>query len=180
MKEKTKSSKEIYTCHFMTLYEDQVELYNGKMTERVFVDHPGAAAILPITKDGNIILTRQFRYPIKEVSIEIPAGKKDDIHEDPKHCAARELEEETGHMSDHLEHFITYYPCLGYSNEVIDIFIAYDCIVKENPKAQDDDEHVEIIILSLKEIEHMIKNQDIKDGKTIMAIQKYMLLTQNK
>ena len=180
MIENTKSSKKVYTCHFMTLYEDQVELHDGKVTERIFIDHPGAAAVLPILKDGRIILTKQFRYPIKDISIEIPAGKKDDVHEKPLTCAKRELEEETGYGSNHFEHLLTFYTCLGYSNEVIDIFIAYDCEGIKHPKSQDEDEYVENLIVTLDEAEKMLKNQDIKDAKTIMAIQKYLLLRQIK
>lgn len=180
MIEKTKSSKKIYSCHFMTLYEDQVELHDGKITERVFIDHPGAAAILPLTKDQKIILTTQYRYPIKDMSIEIPAGKKDAIDENPLSCAKRELEEETGYASEKMDHFIQFFTCLGYSNEVIDIFIAYDCEKIEHPKSQDEDEHVEVMLVTCDEAQEMLEKNIIKDAKTIMAIQKYLILRQNK
>ena len=175
MKEKTLSSKKVYTCSFMDLYEDEVILPNQKRTGRVYIKHPGAAAILPIDSKGNIILTRQFRYPIHAVSLEIPAGKKDDLHEDPKDCAIRELEEETGYVSSHVEHLVMIYPCLGYSDEIIDLFIAKDCRKIEHPKPQDEDECVETVLLTVEEAKNLIKNHQIHDGKTIIALQHYFL-----
>jgi ADP-ribose pyrophosphatase len=180
MNEKTLKSKQIYTCHFMTLYEDEVELHDGKFTNRVFIDHPGAAAVLALTPDEKIILTKQFRYPIKDISIEIPAGKKDKKNENPLSCAKRELEEETGYASNYMEHFIQFFTCLGYSNEVIDIYIARDCQKVINPKSQDEDENVEVMIVTCEEAKQMLENHTIKDAKTIMAIQKYLLLQQSK
>ncbi len=164
----------------MSLYEDEVQLDKGVITKRVYIKHPGAAAVLPLTKDHQLILTKQFRYPIHQVSIEIPAGKKDDEHEDVLACAKRELEEETGYISSKFHHLQTFYTCLGYSNETIDIFIAYDCVRKENPKSQDVDEQIDIFFVSMEEAFQMIEKGEITDAKTIMAIHKYMLLYQNK
>ena len=164
----------------MTLYEDNIFLENGLETKRVYIKHPGAAAILPISIDGYIILTKQFRYPIKELSIEIPAGKKDDINEDSKDCAVRELEEETGYASNHIELLYTFYTCLGYSDEMIDLYIAYDCKPLSHPKSQDVDECVETMLVDIKEAQKMLENGEIKDGKTIMALQKYFLIAKNK
>ena len=180
MREKTKKSKEIFSCSFMTLFEDDVTLENGFETKRVYIKHPGAAAVLPITKDKRIILTKQFRYPIKNISIEIPAGKKDSPEENSESCARRELEEETGYISNDIRHLYAFYTCLGYSDEVIDLYVAYDCEKIDHPKSQDVDEYVETMILSHEKVKEMLENQDIKDGKTIMALQKYFLIHENK
>jgi len=180
MNEKTLNSSKIYTCHFMTLYEDDVELDKGVLTKRVYIKHPGAAAVLPFTKDRKLILTKQFRYPIRQISIEIPAGKKEHEYEDALECAKRELEEETGYISSSFLHLQKFYTCLGYSNEIIDIFIAHDCEVKKNPKSQDIDEHIDIFFVTIKEAYDMIERGEITDAKTIMAIHKYMLLYSNK
>ena len=113
MDEKTVSSKKVYESSFLTMYEDQVLLENGMKSQRVYVKHIGAAAVLPITKDGKIILTKQFRYPVKKVTIEIPAGKKDEIDERGIDCIKRELEEETGYQSNDIRHVYDIHNCLG-------------------------------------------------------------------
>jgi len=164
----------------MTLFEDEVELDKGVLTKRVYIKHPGAAAVLPLTKDGLFILTKQFRYPIHQVSIEIPAGKKDHEFEDALECAKRELEEETGYMSSNYCHLQTFHTCLGYSNETIDIYLAKDCTIKENPKKQDEDENIQILFVTIEEAQKMIEQGEITDGKTILAIHKYLLFQQIK
>lgn len=175
MKETTKSSKLVYECSFMKLYEDEVILDNQNISQRVYVKHPGAAAILPITKDNKIILINQYRYPIQKVNLEIPAGKKDDENEDSFECAKRELEEETGYVSSDMKLFKRIYPCVGYSNEYIDLFIAKNCVEIENPKAMDVDENIECVFLSLDEIKHLIKTDQIADAKTLILLQGYLL-----
>lgn len=171
MKETTMKHKKKYECSFLTLYEDDVLLFNGKKGKRVVINHPGGACVLPVLPDGKIILTKQFRYPIKQVTIEIPAGKKDDINEDSLACAIRELEEETGYASDHIEHMYTLHPCLGYSDEKLDIFIARDCYKVIQPKPMDDDENIDLLIVDIPEIKQMLKDKVITDGKTIIALQ---------
>ncbi len=180
MKETTKSSKLIYECSFMKLYEDEVILDNHKTTQRVYIKHPGAAAILPVTLDHKIILVNQFRYPIGFVNLEVPAGKKDDIDEDSLLCAHRELEEETGYISSDMRFFKRIYPCVGYSNEYIDLFIAKNCVKKENPKAMDVDENIECVFFSLDEVRHLIQTDQIHDGKTLILLQGYLLSITNE
>ncbi|MBU1094796.1 MAG: NUDIX hydrolase [Firmicutes bacterium] len=175
MKETTKSSKIVYECSFMKLYEDEVILDNLQTSQRVYIKHPGAAAILPITKDQKIILINQYRYPIGKVNLEVPAGKKDDINEDSFECAHRELEEETSHISSEMSFFKRIYPCVGYSNEYVDLFIAKNCEKIENPKAMDVDENIECVFLSLDEVKDLIKTEQIGDAKTLILLQAYLL-----
>lgn len=175
MIEKKKSSQKIYECSFLELYEDEVILSNEKITQKVYIKHPGGAAVLPIREDGKIILTKQFRYPVGHVTIEIPAGKKDDKNEDGLTCAKRELEEETGYVSSNFEHLYTLHPCLGYSDEALEIFIALDCIKKDNPRISDEDEFIEILYLDKDEVATLLKSQSITDGKTLIALQHYLL-----
>lgn len=175
MKEKTVTSTKIYSCFFMELFEDEVVLPDGRETKRIYVKHDGAAAVLPITKEGDIILIKQFRYPIKDISIEIPAGKKDDIEETGLACVKRELEEETGYQSNHFEELFPIHNCLGYSNEKIELFIAYDCYQVENPIEMDDDEFIEVMIVTKEEATALIASGTITDVKTIVAIQAYIL-----
>lgn len=175
MKETTKSSKIVYECSFMKLYEDEVILDNQNISQRVYVKHPGAAAILPITKDQKIILVNQYRYPIGQVNLEVPAGKKDDENEDSLECAHRELEEETGYISSDMIFFKRIFPCVGYSNEYVDLFIAKNCEKIENPKLMDIDENIECVFFSLDEIKNLIQTNQIGDAKTLILLQGYLL-----
>lgn len=175
MNEKTLSSQLKFECSFLKLYEDEVQLSNGKKGNRIVLNHPGGASVLPITMDGQVILTKQYRYPIRSVSIEIPAGKKDYSSEDGLTCAKRELEEETGYRSSDWSLMFTFHPCVGYSDEKLDIFIAKHCTINPSPKPMDDDEHIELIIVHPRDIQALLQSNVITDGKTIMALQYYML-----
>ena len=175
MKETTLKHEKKYECSFLKLYEDDVLLNNGKVSKRVVVEHPGGACVLPILPDGKIILTKQYRYPIKEISVEIPAGKKDDISEDSLLCATRELEEETGYASKEIEHMYTFYPCVGYSDEKLDIFVAKNCYKVISPKPMDDDENIDLLIIEKHEVKQLMDEKKITDGKTIIALQYYLL-----
>ncbi len=158
----------------MKLYEDKVLLPNNKESSRIFIKHDGASAVLPITKEGKIVLIKQFRYPVNQVVIEIPAGKKDEPHEDGLLCAIRELEEETGYKSNNIKKFQDLFNCVGYSNEMIELFIAYDCEKLDHPKKGDDDEFIELLELSKEEAKILLKQGKITDGKTIIMLQHFL------
>ena len=176
MKETMLKRVKKYECSFLTLYEDDVKLPNQKISKRVVIKHPGGACVLPLLPDGKIILTKQFRYPIEQVSIEIPAGKKDVVGEDSLACATRELEEETGYQSNHISHMFTLHPCVGYSDEKLDIFIAKDCYKIDQPKPMDEDETIELLIVDRNEAKKLLEEGSITDGKTIIAIQYYLMV----
>ncbi len=175
LKEERIKSKKIYECFFMELYEDDVLLPNQKKSKRIYIKHDGAAAVLPITKEGKIILINQYRYPIRSISLEIPAGKKDFINESGLECAVRELEEETGYMSENISKFTDLHSCVGYSSEMIEMFIAKDCYKLEQSKAGDDDEFIELLELSEIEVKELLKHGKITDAKTLVALQHYFL-----
>lgn len=179
LEEKQLSHDLVYECFFMKLYEDEVLLPNNKTSKRIYLKHSSAAAILPINKEGKIVLVKQYRYPIRSESVEIPAGKKDTLEEAGLVCAKRELEEETGYVSKNIEPMMDINSCVGYSNEVIELFIAKDCYKIENPMSPDEDEFVEVLELTEEECLNMIKNKLIKDAKTIIALQQYFLEKSN-
>ena len=180
LEEKQLTHELVYQCFFMKLYEDKVLLPNGKTSQRIYIMHNSAAAVLPITKEGKIILVKQYRYPIRSESIEIPAGKKDYLGEDGKDCAMRELEEETGYASNDVTRLTDIHSCVGYSNEMIEIFIAKDCVKVENPAESDDDEFLEIMELEKEEVLKMISDGSISDAKTLVALQKYFMMGMNR
>jgi ADP-ribose pyrophosphatase len=173
MKEIKIGSKKVYEHKFLSVDEDLVKLPNDETSTRVVLKHPGGAAVLPITKDGYILLIKQYRYPIQLELIEIPAGKLD-IGESSLSCATRELEEETGYISKNFEHIMKIHPCVGYSDEMIDLFMAYDCEKIFYPKAMDNDEFIEVETYSLLEVKQMLDDHLISDGKTLIALEYYL------
>ena len=158
---------------FLTLIEDEVILPNQKETTRLFVSHPGASAILAFTPDQQLILTKQYRYPIAQISLEIPAGKKDEDEVSFLTCAKRELEEETGYTSTDFELLGTYYPCVGYSDEILYLYVARNCELMLDKKNQDNDEFVEPVLMDLKQVKALLFSFGFKDGKTIIALYHY-------
>ena len=175
LKETMVNSKKIYECFFMELYEDEVMLPNNKKSKRIYIKHDGAAAVLPITKEGKLLLIKQFRYPINSISIEIPAGKKDHKNESGLDCINRELEEETGFKSDRIVKFTDLHSCVGYSNELIEMYIAYDVYKVDHPKKGDDDEFIELLELTVSEVLELMNKGKITDAKTLVALQHYLL-----
>ena len=151
-------------------YADKVQIPNGNVATWDFIGHKGAAAIVPVDEDGKILMVRQYRNAIDRYTLEIPAGGLEP-GEDTKFCAARELEEETGYRSEHVEHLIDMYTTVAFCNEKIDIYYATDLI----PSKQnlDEDEFINVERYSVEELTQMILNGTIQDGKTISAILAY-------
>ncbi len=174
MKETKLTSKKVYECSFMSLYEDEVILDNQKLSTRVYVKHPGGAAMLATTSDQKLILIKQFRYPLNEAIYEIPAGKMDIESESFKACAIRELEEETGYRSNEVSFLLQIYPCVGYSDEIIEIYRAKNAYKLENPRPQDSDENIEVYFFDKIQAKNLLINNLVKDGKTVFAIQSWL------
>ena len=114
----------IHRGQIIDLYKDYVEIPNGTVAQWDFIGHKGAAAVVPITEDGKILMVKQYRNAIDRFTIEIPAGGLNSVEEPMQDCAARELEEETGYKSDDLEFLISIRTTVAFCNERIDIFVA--------------------------------------------------------
>ncbi|BCR36268.1 NUDIX hydrolase [Mariniplasma anaerobium] len=170
MKEIKINSKKVYTCSFMDVYEDDVRLPDQRVAKRNYIKHPGGAAMLAITKKDKVILIKQYRYPLDEIIFEIPAGKMDVKNESFRDCAIRELEEETGYYSKDVSFLYQVYPCVGYSDEKIEIFLAKDAYKVEKPIDKDVDEFIEVYLFSKQEAKNLLINNQIKDGKTLIAL----------
>ena len=112
-----------YQGTILKIYEDTV-IANGHEAHWDFIHHDGAAAVLPVTDDGKIRMVRQYRNALDRETLEIPAGKLDDPKEPKIQCAYRELEEETGYRSDHLEYLMSLNTTVAFCDEAIDIFVA--------------------------------------------------------
>jgi len=148
---------------------DEIE-YNGtkhKSFRQVAV-HPGGAVIVPVKSDGKIVMITQYRYPHNEVLLELPAGKLDE-REDPLHCAKRELTEETGYTSKKISKLGKIYTTPGFCNEVLHIYLAEE-LTPGNHAREEGEEGMEVIELTLDEIEKKIRSGEIVDAKTICGI----------
>lgn len=174
--EKTLRRQEIFKGHIFTVSVDDVELPNGLgEAKRELIFHKGAVAVLAITKEGKIVLVKQYRKAIEAISYEIPAGKLEEGEAGSEVAAAlRELEEETAYTG-HLDFIYEFYTAIGFCNEKIKLYLARDLIKVDNPRPQDADEVIELLEVTYEECLGMIKSGQIKDAKTIMAIQYYAL-----
>lgn len=128
MEEKTEferlDRKLIHRGAIIDLYQDSVRTPSGHVAKWDFIGHKGAAAVVPVTERGTILMVRQYRNAIDRYTLEIPAGGRDSLEEKTYDCAARELEEETGFRSDHLELLIQLKTAVAYCNEFIDVYVA--------------------------------------------------------
>lgn len=159
-----------YQGAILKIYEDTV-LANGHEAHWDFIHHDGAAAVLPVTAEGKILMVRQYRNALDRYTLEIPAGKLDDPQEPKIECAYRELEEETGFKTENMEYLISVNTTVAFCDEAIDIFVARNLI----PSRQhlDEDEVIDVEAWDLKDLEERIYKGEITDGKTIAAIMAY-------
>jgi len=166
LRESTLSSKQAYVGYYLKLMQDQVQLPDGLTAGREYLIHPGAVAIVPILPDGRVLLERQYRYPLHQAFIEIPAGKLDPS-EPPLVCAQRELEEETGCIAGQWTWLGKIHPIISHSTEVIDIYLAQD--LKITQAKLDEGEFLDLFVATLPEIHQWIKEGKITDVKTIIS-----------
>lgn len=145
---------------------DAIGLPGGRTRTREYLTHPGAAGVLAFETPKTILLVKQFRYPVGEFTCEIPAGKLSP-GEDPLACVRRELEEETGFRARQIRKLLSYWPTAAFSQEVIHLYVAQELVpTRMNP---DDDEFLEIVKVSPKTLESMIRRGRIRDSKTLIA-----------
>ena len=140
---------------------------NGKEAWREVVHHPGASAVVAIDEDNRIIMEKQFRYALNDYLLEIPAGKLD-AGEDPLVCAKRELEEETGIIASEWSSLGTIATSPGFCNEVIHLYVAKG--LSKGEIHWDEDEYVEVERYTFDELLQRIKEERIKDSKTLSAL----------
>ena len=146
---------------------DEVELQNGQIRKRICIDHPEAVAIIPMLSESEIIMVRQFRYAIGKDTLEIPAGKVD-AGESKVSAVHRELLEETGYKADHIEHRCSYQPAIGYSNEIVHIYVARGMHKISRPL--DEAEISSCEIMDLGAVRKLLADGEIMDGKTMLAL----------
>ena len=166
--EKKISSEKVFDGVLLHVRKDEVELPNGHKAPREWIEHPGASAVIPLLPDNQIILVRQFRYPVGLVTLEVPAGKLDKPGEDPVVCAERELSEETGYSAGKIWKLTTIATTVGFSNEYIHLFAATD--LTPGKKHPDDDEFINVVKMPLTAALQMVESGKIIDAKSAISI----------
>ncbi|ADE11322.1 NUDIX domain-containing protein [Sideroxydans lithotrophicus] len=165
--EKQLDSQVMYNGGFIEVLKDNVLLPDGSTSTREYITHPGAVAVLALLDNGNLVMERQYRYPLHREFIELPAGKID-AGEDILVTAQRELLEETGYAASEWIHLTTAWPCIGYSDECMEYFLARG--LKHVGDKLDDGEFLEVFELSLVEAIEWVRLGKINDSKTIVGL----------
>ena len=160
-------SEAVFRGRLLDVRRDRVRLPDGKEAIREYIRHPGAVVVVALLPDGKLVLERQYRYPLRKAFLELPAGKIDP-GEDILSCARRELREETGYVAEQWQYLGVMHPCIGYSDERIEIFLARN--LEHVGASLDEEEFLEIHTLDVDEAERAVHDGRITDGKSIAAL----------
>lgn len=163
LEEKTLSSKQIFRGRYLKIEQDEVQAPDGKTYVREYILHPGAAMMIPLLPNGNVVMIHQYRHAVKQVFLEFPAGKRDH-GEDTILTAQRELKEETGYEAKEWKFLTTIHPVIGYSNEHIDLYLAQDLTV--SAQQLDHGEFIEVIEVKPDDLMRLIREGKVSDVKT--------------
>ena len=178
LKEERISGQQLYDGAIIKLYLDDIKLPNGNPAKREYVKHPGGICVVPVTDEGEVMLVRLYRYPYGEEVLEIPAGKRDSLDEDPLEGGKRELREELGITAERFISLGTFYPTPGYTDEVLYMYAAFGLSFGETDP--DEDEFVLPEKINLDRLVEMIMEGKIPDGKTQAAVLKVNHLLNKK
>lgn len=164
LQEELVDSRIAFDGHFFKVHSDTVRLPDGQLAPRQYVSHPGAVTIVAVLANGNILLERQYRHPLRRVLLELPAGKLDP-GEEPLQTGQRELLEETGWTARRWTPLGCMTPCVGYSNELLWYFLAED--LEFAGQQLDEGELIDVVEFAPHEFEAAIRDGRITDSKTI-------------
>jgi ADP-ribose pyrophosphatase len=160
------ASQRVFDGQLMKVNQDRVLLPNGEESVREYTVHPGAVAIVPVLEDGRYVMERQFRYPLRQVFLEFPAGKIDP-GEPPEATAHRELLEETGYKASSMQYLTTIHPVISYSTEKIDLYVARGLTLHQ--RQLDANEFLDVVLVEPVELLRLIKAGQVTDVKTIIG-----------
>ena len=179
LQEKTTASEKTYQGKIFFVTKDMAQLENNQLVQRDVVHHSGGVCVVPLTKENHVLMVRQFRYPMQQITLEIPAGKLEP-GEDAAECGLRELKEETGRTCSTYNSLGTLYPTPAYDTEIIHMYLAQDLSVP-GTQSLDKDEFLDVVQIPLKKAVQMVMAGEIPDAKTQTALLKtYFLLEQTQ
>lgn len=161
------TSRLVFDGKLLKVRSDTVRLPNGRTAEREYIAHPGAVAVIAVTDVGELVMERQFRYPLGRDMFELPAGKIDP-GEEPIETARRELKEETGYTASRWKHVATINIAIGYSDERIEIYLAQG--LESGGRKLDDEEFLEVFTLPLATALEWVREGKITDAKTVSCL----------
>ena len=167
MKFELLNSETIFKGRIFTIRRDNLRTPDGRITKFDIVEHHGSVVILPIDNEGNLLLVRQYRHAAVEDLLELPAGTLE-LGEDPAHCAAREVREETGMGAGKLVELGKFYLAPGYSTELMTVFLATE--LRVDPLDPDADEFLEVEKIPLAEAFSLAETGQMPDAKTLAAL----------
>ena len=159
-----------YQGTIMKVYKDYIEV-NGHQAVWDFFHHNGGAAVIPVTKEGKILMVRQYRNAIDRYTLEIPAGAFDSSNESGAECVARELEEETGYQAGKVEWLISTRSMVAFCNEKVEIYVATD--LTPSKQHLDEEESIELEEHTIEELKEKIFKGEIEDSKTVASLLAY-------
>ena len=168
LREEPLESTQVFRGRLLDVRLDRVRLPDGEECQREYVRHQGAVVVIAQLDDGHLLLVRQHRYPLHRSILELPAGKIDP-GEAILDTASRELLEETGHQAADWRHLGVMHPCVGYSDERIEIFLARG-VRREGEQNLDSGEFMDVLSLSLDDTLAAVKSGEITDAKTITGL----------
>ena len=168
--EKQLTTEEIFDGIILHVVRDTVELSNGNSTIREVIRHIGAVCVIPVTENNEVIVERQYRYPLDRVILEIPAGKLDAPDEDRLSAAQRELMEETGYTADEWTEIGDFHPAPAYSDEYITMYMARG--LHKGKQDLDEDEFLDVYTIPLSELVEDVMAGKISDAKTQVCVLK--------
>lgn len=168
--ERMVSSQTIFEGRIIKVTLDQAQLPNGKLAAREVVYHPGGVAVLALDEEGNVPLVRQFRYPIQQLLLELPAGKLDKQAEDPIEGAKRELSEETGLEAETWTYLGSMLVSPGFCDERLHMYLAQD--LRRCGQHLDEDEFLNVEVMPFEKLLEQVMDGTIEDAKTVAAVLK--------
>ncbi len=165
--EHTLDSQSLLEGNFIRLRSDRIRLPDGSEGARQYLIHPGAVMIAAFVDEAHLLFEHQYRYALRRHFLELPAGKIDP-NEAHHETARRELREETGYVAESWNHVATMHPGIGYSTEVIELYVAHD--IRYIGHQRDEGEFLEVFPLKLSHAVEMVRDGSITDGKTAFAL----------
>ena len=164
------NSEEIFDGIVLHVQRDTVKLPNGGEAVREVIRHIGAVCVIPVLENNDVVMERQFRYPLDRVILEIPAGKLDAADEDRFSAIQRELREETGYTADTWTEIGALYPAPAYSDEYITMYMARK--LRRGNRHLDEDEFLDVCTVPLKDLVEDVMAGKISDAKTQVCVLK--------